>query len=296
MTPGSSTRATTLDETAAQDVRDLADAAATADGVGPLGEDFLLRLGTDEGTHVVSPGGPPFAGYAGIAPDGAAELVVRPTQRRRGLGAELASAVLDRVPDARLWAHGDLPAAQALAARLGLTRVRELLVLRRPLDGVPGAPPAPEGFTLRTFRPGQDEDALLAINAAAFAHHPEQGRLDRDGLAQRTDQAWFDPAGLFLVQDTKGDLAAFHWTKVADPASGIGEVYVVGVSPQHQGHGLGGYVTAVGLAHLAGLGLDVVELYVEGDNTPALATYDRAGFARHAVHSMYARAGADPLP
>ncbi|MBD5829665.1 mycothiol synthase [Janibacter melonis] len=291
-----SPRPTTLDETGAQGVRALADASAESDGVGPLGEDFLLRLGTDEGTHLVSPGAPPFAGYAGIAPDGAAELVVHPDERGHGLGTELARAVLDREPQARLWAHGDLPAAQALAAGLGLTRVRELLVLRRPLAGVPDAPPAPDGFALRTFRPGQDEDALLAINAAAFAHHPEQGRLDRAGLAQRTEQAWFDPAGLFLVEDASGDLAAFHWTKVADPASGIGEVYVVGVSPQHQGHGLGGYVTAVGLAHLAGLGLQGVELYVEGDNAPALATYARAGFGRHAVHSMYARATADALP
>lgn len=64
---------------------------------------------------------------------------------------------------------------------------------------------------------------------------------------------------------------------------------MVGVSPEHQGRGLGAYATAVGLAHLARLGLETVELYVEGDNDPALATYRRAGFERHAVHSMYAR-------
>ena len=275
---------------AAASVRELARRSTDADGPSPLGEDFLLALDGTTHRHLTEPEGPPFAGYAGLAPDGSAELTVDPGHRRQGIGRRLAEGVLARDPAARFWAHGDLPPARSLAASLGLERVRELLVLRRPLDGVPTAPEPPEGYRLRTFVPGQDEEALLAINAAAFVDHPEQGRLDRAGLDRRTGQPWFDAAGLFLVEDEGGELAAFHWTKVADPSSGIGEVYVVGVAPGHQGRGLGGYATAVGLAHLAGLGLDTVELYVEGDNTPALATYDRAGFVRHAVHSMYARA------
>lgn len=270
-------------------VRDLVRRSTEADGTAPVGEDLLLGLEGPDHQHLVRPAIPPFVGYAGLAPDGSAELTVDPADRGQGLGTELAQSVLAHDPSARLWAHGDLPAAQTVAARLGLTRVRELLVLRRTLAGVDPAPLAPDGYRLRTFVPGQDEKALLAINAAAFADHPEQGRLDEAGLARRTSQPWFDPEGLFLVEDAGGELAAFHWTKVENAAGGTGEVYVVGVSPSHQGSGLGGYATAVGLAHLAGLGLARVELYVEGDNEPALATYRRAGFERHAVHSMYAR-------
>lgn len=273
----------------ASSVRDLVRRSTDADGTAPVGEDLLLGLEGSGHRHLLRPAVPPFAGYAGLAPDGSAELTVDPAQRGQGMGTELAETVLAHEPSARLWAHGDLPAAQSVAARLGLTRVRELLVLRRALAGVDPAPEAPEGYRLRTFVPGQDEPALLAVNAAAFVDHPEQGRLDEAGLARRTSQPWFDPEGLFLVEDTDGDLAAFHWTKVEDADAGVGEVYVVGVSPAHQGRGLGGYATAVGLAHLAGLGLGTVELYVEGDNEPALATYRRAGFERHAVHSMYAR-------
>ena len=53
---------------------------------------------------------------------------------------------------------------------------------------------------------------------------------------------------------------------------------MVGVDPAHQGRGLGGPVTRLGLAHLARAGLREVELYVDGDNTAARRTYERLGF------------------
>ena len=68
-------------------------------------------------------------------------------------------------------------------------------------------------------------------------------------------------------------------------------MYVVGVAPAAQGRGLGKVLTLAGLHHLAGLGVDEVLLYVESDNTAALATYSRLGFT-HAdadTHVMYAR-------
>ncbi len=78
---------------------------------------------------------------------------------------------------------------------------------------------------LRTFVPGQDEEAFLAVNARAFAWHPEQGRLDLAGLRGEMAQEWFDPAGFFLAVTT-GDgpeqVLGFHWTKVhpTDPNPG----------------------------------------------------------------------------
>lgn len=75
------------------------------------------------------------------------------------------------------------------------------------------------------------------------------------------------------------------------PASGdaaaIGEVYAVGIAPDHQGHGLGRALTAAGINHLAEQGLDEVMLYVDADNPAAVALYESLGFERWHVDVMY---------
>ena len=64
---------------------------------------------------------------------------------------------------------------------------------------------------------------------------------------------------------------------------------MVGVHPAYQGRGLGRPVTALGLAHLAGLGLPEVVLYVDGDNQAAIRTYTGLGFRSIMVDVMYAK-------
>ncbi|MCD9448381.1 GNAT family N-acetyltransferase, partial [Klebsiella pneumoniae] len=83
----------------------------------------------------------------------------------------------------------------------------------------------------------------LAVNARAFAHHPEQGSIDAEDLAERMNEVWFDPGGFFLAHaggEPAGRLLGFHWTKehgvLGEP--GLGEVYVLGVDPDAQGRGL----------------------------------------------------------
>jgi mycothiol synthase len=188
------------------------------------------------------------------------------------------------------WSHADHPAAAALARRFGFVAARALWVMSR--DATPVAVPEVEGVTIRGYR---DSDAaeVLRVNAAAFAHHPEQGSLDAPGLAERMAEPWFDPAGL-LVADGADGLLAFHWTKQHDDEHG--EVYVVAVDPAAQGRGLGKAVTAAGLAHLAALGVRRIILYVESDNEAAIATYSGLGFAHDSTHVQYARPRAARSP
>ncbi|MEU6526188.1 mycothiol synthase [Streptomyces sp. NPDC046924] len=218
----------------------------------------------------------------------AAELVVHPSHRGQGHGRALGSALLAASGKRlRVWAHGGHSAARHLAQVLGLTLFRELRQMRRPLAGLELPDPVlPEGVTVRTFVPGQDDAAWLALNAAAFAHHPEQGALTQRDLDDRKAEPWFDPEGFFLAEREGGGLVGFHWTKV-HRAEGLGEVYVLGVSPQAQGGGLGKSLTTIGLRHLARQGLPTAMLYVDADNKAAVAVYERLGFLTHETDLMY---------
>ncbi|MDO9377284.1 MAG: mycothiol synthase [Nocardioidaceae bacterium] len=289
-------RSSSLDPDGADAVMALARHAQELDGVAPFNEASRTALrdpGDAEHLHlgVLEDGGLVGHLLATRDADGwQGELVVEPHHRRRGVGTALVGEyVLAAGADpVRVWAHGDLPGAAQLARHHGLEPVRTLLKLARPTDGPVSRPEEPAGTTTRTYVPGQDEQALLAVNARAFAHHPEQGRMDDRDLAQRTGSSWFDPAGLFLVEDAAdGRLLGFHWTKVED---GVGEVYVVGIDTGAQGRGLGTYLTAVGLHHLTTeLGLPRVDLYVEGDNAPALAVYRGQGFVESSRDVLYRR-------
>jgi mycothiol synthase len=208
---------------------------------------------------------------------GTAQLVVDPDHRRRGLGTSLATT-LGQDAALRLWAFRDAAPARGFVRRLGLVPGRGLLVMGRALwasPAPPGAAPAPpDDVRIRSYTPA-DAEALLAVNAAAFAHHPEQGALDAAGLAARMAEGWFDPAGLLLATE-HGRLLGFHWTK--RHPDDVGEVYVIGVDPAAQGRGLGRRLLAAGLEHLSRTGCRRVILYVDSADTVAVGMYESAGF------------------
>ncbi|NAZ83066.1 mycothiol synthase [Kineococcus sp. R8] len=289
-------------------VEALAAAASRADGAAALSEDALLRLrSTSLATHLLLRDGEALLGYAQLAPTEAGapaqgELLVDPAARGHGLGRLLLDRVVEVAgPDgARLWSHGDTPGAAALAAAGGWARVRELWRMERPLAGVEDleVPPLPTGVAVRSFVPGADDAAWVAVNAAAFATHAEQGRWTVADLRLRLREPWFDPALLLLAEDLSGAaprLAGSCWMKLAPAAPGgasVGELYVLGISPADAGRGLGRALLVRGLQALlpragAAGGRLPVELYVDGDNLPATRLYERLGFARVAVDVQY---------
>lgn len=274
-----------------QQIRDVIAAATAYDGIAPVGDQVLRELPHDRTRHLLAvddtstPG--EVVGYLNLAPaaDEAppmAELVVHPRARRAGIGAALARTGLAEGGDtARIWAHGNLPAARATADALGLVAVRELLQMRRSLTGLPPVH-RPDGVDITTYSGPGDDAELLRVNNAAFSWHPEQGGWTSDDIAERRGERWFDPAGLFLAFDSgeARKLLGFHWTKLH--TADLGEVYIVGVDPAAQGRGLGRTLTLVGLHHLAdrlsGSSQPAVMLYVESDNSAAVKTYQMLGF------------------
>ncbi len=292
----------------AAEIAELAAAATEIDGVSPLDDQVRTELAfgaRPEAHHVLgrAHGQPPVVAYAHLTQDdegASAHLVVHPQARRKGLGGSLLDHLLALVGTRggsaagtlRVWAHGDTEGAQALAAARGFQRVRDLWQMRRDLAPALPVPSYPDDVSVRTFEPGADDEAWVRLNAAAFASHPEQGKLTVADLRHRISKPWFDGGGFFLAE-REGALLGSHWTKVhpAGAMAGgmpIGEVYAIGVHPAAQGLGLGKALTLTGLHHLRDLGLGSVMLYVDGDNTAGVGLYERLGFVTTTVDAMYA--------
>ncbi|KWX24702.1 mycothiol acetyltransferase [Mycolicibacterium wolinskyi] len=277
-------------------VREVIAAAAAHDGVAPVGDQVLRELGHDRTRHLLATDDDRVVGYLNLAPAGAddpamAELVVHPQARRRGIGSAMArTALAEGGAGARVWAHGNLEPARALASSLGLSIVRELLQMRRPLVDLPPLRELP-AVRIATYSGPDDDAEILRVNNAAFSWHPEQGGWTEREIDERRNEPWFDPEGLFEAFDEQtGRLLGFHWTKVHD--ADVGEVYVVGVDPEAQGRGLGAALTLVGLHHLAdrltASSQPTVMLYVEADNSAAVNTYRKLGFEVFGVDAAYA--------
>ena len=305
----------------------LAELAADFDGVAPLSEVPLLRLAETAPwlTHVQvrqSEGFGPgtlddegvLLGYAQVDRSGgtaSAELVVLPDARRRGIGSVLvATAEADaRMPavsgagnsagqELRVWAHGDLAPAQSFAAAKGYQPVRELLLLSRPLKeggSHRASPPKrglPDGYRLRKFQTEADDAAWVGLNALVFADHPEQGRLTMADLHARQNEPWFNPNDFQVIDGPNGELIAFNWMKVDPETPASGEIYAIGVHPEHRRLGIAGYLLDAAIGHLGANGLSQITLYVEGTNEAALATYYTAGFTPTAADIQYAKSPA----
>lgn len=189
--------------------------------------------------------------------------------------------------DVDLWIEAVETSDDSVATAAEFEANRELWQLRCPL-------PAPAtDLQVRAFLPEDAED-FLRVNNRAFHWHPEQGGMTPADLAARQAEDWFDAQG-FLIYETEGRMAGFCWTKVhPDTEPPMGEIYVIAVDPDFHGRGLGEPLTLAGLAHLADRGLTLGMLYVESDNDPANAVYERIGFTRDHADRVYTRTVAAP--
>ncbi|MDR1238076.1 MAG: mycothiol synthase [Propionibacteriaceae bacterium] len=252
----------------------IAERAQRADGSYPLNEAALSGLQADLPHYVRQVDGE-LAAYLQYDPRyDSAQLVVDPQYRRQGL----ATALLKRAGRVPVWAFHDIPAAQGLAERVGYLPGRSLLVMAADIDELKRPREIPEPTTprlgVRPYRPS-DLAELVAVNAAAFAHHPEQGQQTASDFQALMAEEWFDPTGLLLGFD--GDaLVGFHWTKLHDKLNG--EVYVLGVAPTAQGKGYGRALLTAGIEHLGETGVDSVFLYVDEAEKKPVKLYKLAGF------------------
>lgn len=254
-------------------IRTLVSTIAAEDGRDPLSDQALTHLSSPAVEHVLLTDGSHVVGYGQLDADSLEIAAAAPDDVGAILHVFRGRAVL-------VWSHGEHSRLVPALEDRGFVRSRALFQLRRPLTDPIDVLEPPAGIDIRAFQTGRDEDAWVAVNAAAFAGHPEQGSWTRADIEAREAEPWFDASGFLLAwQDDR--LLGFHWTKVHP--DGVGEVYVIGVDPGTQGSGLGKVLLQRGLALLRERGCPAVLLYVDGSNSGAIRLYERTGFTRHDV-------------
>ena len=138
----------------------------------------------------------------------------------------------------------------------------------------------PEGFTLRPFILGQDEEALTDLQNLAFGDTWGfcPNTTEETAASVRLDRS--DPAGIIFVLES-GLTAAYCWTTRAQNRFGsIGWISMAGARPEYRGKGVGRAAVAAGMAYLKAKGVDGVELEVDAGNVRARELYVKLGFTK----------------
>ena len=285
-------------------IRSLEAAAARHDGHESLGA-FVWRDLADpspESIGYLATDDLQAVGYLHLAPSDnlnaqhlVAGLVIDPNHRTDEVTRALLGVIVLEIAGRGggrvvLWINGADADLDARLTAAGFRLFSEQFQMRVPLP-LAESPKWPAGIEVRAFVPGRDDGDWLQVNNRAFAGHPDQGGWREATLEKRMAEPWFDPSG-FLLAFAGDSLAGFCWTKVHEAAGDdprLGEIYVIGVDPDHQGTGLGRALTVAGLEYLAKerdcpTGL----LYVDSANTEALGLYRALRFQLHRADRAYA--------
>lgn len=294
-----------LSKSQQESVLALIKAAHDFDGTPPIAEHVLLHLrhgGDKSDSHIVFEGDNQVIAYAhldttDLVAGPSVEAVVHPHHRGKGLGSLILKEAIKVCGDkTRIWSHGDLPAAKAIAESLKLERLWSNLLMSKSLGDIQ---PVKSKYPIRTFIPDIDNQAFLSLNNKVFANYPDQGGWSEDDLKVRLNESWFDEKGFFVAEE-KGELIGFCWTKIhgahthshngEDDDHGhdaLGEIYVLAVNPDYKGQGMGRDLTITGLNYLKYQGLNNVMLYVGVENKPAFNLYKSLGFNEFGSDVMY---------
>jgi len=216
--------------------------------------------------------------------------------RGRGIGRALVAWALARsaemladVPAGVPWRVGVIcgdedARARRLFERAGLAPLRWYASLRRDLAEPLPDVVVPDGVSVATWTPDDDEDVRLAHNAAFADHWGSQPMSAEDWASGR---AMFAPGWSLVARDTTRAGEPVVGYALADrfeedwPAQGFTSGYVarLGVLSEHRGRGLASALLVEACRRVAADGLEAVTLGVDTANpTGAFRLYTSLGF------------------
>ncbi len=229
---------------------------------------------------------------------------VHPEHVHRGLGTylvrwaeERAQQSTPRAPaGARVsmtnWTNDLNLRAKPLLEKCGWHVIRKNYRMAIELTALPADPIWPDGITLRTFVPGQDERGTIEADRDAFRDH--WGYVERPFeeeikmLKHHMSKPGFDPTLWLLAMD--GDRVAGKCLNdpQAEDDPDMGWITELGVRREYRHRGLGQALLQYSFADFYRRGRRKVGLNVDATNlTGALRLYERAGMHVVRVNSTY---------
>lgn len=211
---------------------------------------------------------------------------VHPNYRNNGVGSALYDSCIRQAEEANaseihMTPNRDATLLIDFLTRRGYHLERWFWDMQLPAEQEVAPAVMPEGFTVRTFVPDQDEELLTHVRNVTFAEHYGSVPRTLEEMTYRTKQPDFFPDGLFFAFD--GDnVAGFCYTGRDERewkrrGEKIGHINQLGVAPEYRGRGLGRALLLQGVNYLRQY-VSLVELGVEGKNDNALALYKSVGF------------------
>ena len=259
-----------------------------------LGQPSLLP----EDNCFVAEGEEGLAGYALVTP----ELPIGRTvvsggvsgpHRRHGLGRRLLRTAIERSHElgaslVNLEAQPDNQEAQHLLRSEGFQEVKSYWLMRWEKKELPPFNP-PDGFSIRSFLPGEDSALLTGLQNATFRDNWGFSPNTEEEIDYRTRLSWCHPEGI-LIMFHGGDPAAYNWTFIrASQKTSTGVVGMTGVHPNYRGKGLGRVVLMAGMDFLLKKNVQGIELEVDQENAAATGLYLSLGFRKIQESLWYER-------
>jgi mycothiol synthase len=225
-----------------------------------------------------------LVGYAGIDHEGpdlanvVDESCVHPDYRGRGIGTRLVAFAESWTRErnlSRLHMHAVNDDGRRLFEAHGFELIRFFWRMEIELGSEPPEPKPPDGFELRAYEPGLDDEALHAMHQEAFAEHWEFTPHPLETwLAWRVERTDYDPVLWRLA--VHGDQIA--GAALAFGSRSLGWILDLAVGPRWRRRGLGLALLQSSFRELYAGGVTRVGLEVDSENeTGATRLYERAG-------------------
>ncbi len=148
-------------------------------------------------------------------------------------------------------------------------------------------PQFPEGYELRTFRDGIDEENWCNIINDAFGHSLGHVRMTPERIQHWKIDPSYIAGGMKLLWHNDIPVATLSMTKEEHKGEDFIFVEAIGVAGNYQGKGLGKNLLRTGIQHAAESGSPGVMLSVNGENDKAADMYFREGFKKEALYKCY---------